>query len=77
MCVGQLKHVQILILNVVADWEREQKGHNPSQQSDKEEEENEENNEETDEEDGRCLWKDFCHLKNCVTWITVYCYINY
>lgn len=55
MCVGQLKHVQILILNVVADWEREQKGHNPSQQSDEEEEENEENNEETDEEDGRCL----------------------
>lgn len=65
MCVGQLKHVQILILNVVADWEREQKGHNPSQQSDEEEEENEENNEETDEEDGRCLWKDFCHLKLC------------
>lgn len=55
MCVGQLKHVQILILYVVADWEREQKGHNSSQQSGEEEEENEENNEETDEEDGRCL----------------------
>lgn len=55
MCVGQLKHVQILILNVVADWEREQKGHNSFQQSEEEEEESEENNEETDEEDGRCL----------------------
>lgn len=55
MCVGQLKHVQILILYVVADWEREQKGHNLSQQSEEEEEENEENNEETDEEDGRFL----------------------
>lgn len=35
----------------IADWEREQKGHNSFQQSEEEEEESEENNEETDEED--------------------------
>lgn len=57
MCMDQLKHAQILIhvLNIVADWEREQKGQNSSQQSEEEEEENEEDNEETDEEEGRCL----------------------
>lgn len=65
--MDQLKHVQILILNIIADWEREQKGHNSSQQSEEEEEENEEDNEETDEEDGRCLLIDLCLLTNCAT----------